>query len=297
MKYVSSTFFLILLILSPSFADASYTFNSNLKLGDQGSEVLELQKALNSLSNIQIASYGSGSPGFETNFFGILTHQAVVEFQNMYAKDVLYPIGLASGTGYVGSLTRTKLNALLQNIAQPKDISIFPEENEDLGVPEEDDNNVVRDLNPETFTLRDPAAFAKGGSLEDIFDIGEIVDSLMEDLLGELIDLSGINDFLDGIDLGVGGVSIAGTGRPFGGRVLYSLRCNCSTGYWLIIGPPKGGKFHFISQDYREYTLPRVGVWTVGLHYPGGRCRIVTGDSCTTLPTDGKIDGFVGSSK
>lgn len=84
----------------------------NLSLGATGSDVRELQILLNQDPSTRVAETGVGSPGQETEYFGELTKQAVIRFQEKYRSEVLTPVALARGNGYVGSYTRAKLQSL-----------------------------------------------------------------------------------------------------------------------------------------------------------------------------------------
>lgn len=84
----------------------------NLRVGDVGEDVRVLQRFLNQNPLTQVAQSGPGGPLQESIYFGSLTRAAVVRFQELYASEVLSPLGLSRGTGFVGSLTRQKINTL-----------------------------------------------------------------------------------------------------------------------------------------------------------------------------------------
>ena len=99
-------------LTTPVSLGSSYQFVRNLKLGMMGEDVKRLQQFLNARGLI-IAPSGAGSPGNETTYFGGRTHSALVRFQEQYAEEILVPVRLSRGSGYFGSGTRAKINALL----------------------------------------------------------------------------------------------------------------------------------------------------------------------------------------
>jgi hypothetical protein len=90
-------------------------FAKYLQYRQTNADIKRLQIFLNSDQATQVAKSGAGSPGKETNYFGLLTYKAVIKFQEKYAKDVLAPWGFVKGTGYVGKTTLAKINELIGN--------------------------------------------------------------------------------------------------------------------------------------------------------------------------------------
>lgn len=77
----------------------------SLNLGSKGDEVKSLQQLL--------LKEGVYPNGLVSGYFGKLTKEAVVRFQEKYANEVLKPYGLTKGSGLVGPGTRKKMNELL----------------------------------------------------------------------------------------------------------------------------------------------------------------------------------------
>ena len=84
-------------------SSTGFTFTRNLQVGATDSEVIQVQKFLNSHGAV-IASTGAGSPGNESSYFGAKTKAAVIKWQKAN--------GVSPASGYWGPLTRAKANAL-----------------------------------------------------------------------------------------------------------------------------------------------------------------------------------------
>lgn len=92
-------------------AGAGYTFNTNLTVGSKGADVMNLQKTLNMSADTRVAASGAGSPGMETSTFGPATKAAVIKFQVKH--------GITPAAGYVGAVTRAKLNSMGGTVVPP----------------------------------------------------------------------------------------------------------------------------------------------------------------------------------
>lgn len=95
--------------LSNQTISNNFTFTKNLYPGDQDPEVKALQQFLNN-NGYTISTSGGGRPGYETDYFGNLTKQALIKFQENYAAQILTPSGFSHGTGIFGPATRDFVN-------------------------------------------------------------------------------------------------------------------------------------------------------------------------------------------
>jgi peptidoglycan hydrolase-like protein with peptidoglycan-binding domain len=74
-----------------------------MSIGQTSENVRALQSCLAEDSSVY-------PEGLITAYFGLRTQQAVIRFQEKFASEILTPSGLTRGTGFVGFLTRQKLN-------------------------------------------------------------------------------------------------------------------------------------------------------------------------------------------
>jgi Putative peptidoglycan binding domain len=82
------------------------TFTRDLTLGDVGPDVLALQEFLNAQGGeAQVATTGPGSPGNETEYYGLYTETAVARWQTME--------NISPAQGYFGPITRAAVIAML----------------------------------------------------------------------------------------------------------------------------------------------------------------------------------------
>jgi peptidoglycan hydrolase-like protein with peptidoglycan-binding domain len=92
--------------LSVSVEQKELSFKRNLSLGMRGDDVKLLQETLIAKGVWQRLDIEA------TGYFGYITQESVIKYQEKYALEVLEPLGLIKGTGFIGPSTRSHLEKL-----------------------------------------------------------------------------------------------------------------------------------------------------------------------------------------
>lgn len=330
---ISYLYFLVALVGVFSFFSLSaqaVVFSRTLKMGDKGEDVRSLQQILNSSADTQVAAIGIGSKGQETDTFGSKTHSAVLRFQAKYRTEILDPAGLSAPTGIVGPATRNKLNSfdtvsfetpapLISSLAPAPEPPVYQ------SVPTQ--SNTVS-ANPNTKRVEEAIAIVDSIGKKQGFDTAKLQlakDALRAqaatttDLTAQflsvlaksskplttlpkisLLEKSQQNASNLLVKIGLIKPAQAQAGIPFGGYLVFPFYCTCSYN-WLVTITPLPPSFAVLlsyyegTQIYANYTLP-FATAMLGFYSTGAQCAIYYGYGCATIPTEGLIYGFVGSS-
>jgi peptidoglycan hydrolase-like protein with peptidoglycan-binding domain len=102
-KGIFATFLVFAFVFAAASTASAYTHSVTLKMGSTGSQVTELQKALNAKGFV-VSATGAGSAGMESPYFGAKTKAAVMAFQaaNMLTADGV--VGPMSGAKLAGTV-------------------------------------------------------------------------------------------------------------------------------------------------------------------------------------------------
>ena len=323
--------FLLLISLGVR-ADAqtlSGAVTSNLSVGSSGPQVIALQRILNLNADTQIATAGQGSPGNETPYFGSLTRAAVIRFQQKYAAQILAPAGLSQANGFVGSYTRTMLNAVslvaaskansnpavttpstttsppaisaatttsnpnLQNASQFLAIIDSAETKKGVSSSAIDQiNQAVLQQLATTTDLR--AAFLKQARTSTNQSL-----AMSQSLFSKTLTILG--NALDSVFGPEQAYAQAAAGTPFGGALIFPFYCNESFN-WLITLTPLPPSYAVLlsytpfTEAFLSYNLPYASD-LLGFYDTGdGDCVFGFGIFSYDLPTEGLIEPIVGSS-
>lgn len=277
----------------------------------------QLQKILNMDADTTVQTVGPGSPGEETDYFGVLTYDAVVRFQEKYREEILMPNGLSYGTGFVGSSTIEELSSLHGGVATPpvqtpismvSPISTTQTNpnlvNLDKFLSAIDEVSKKQGMSPSAVEL------AKAQVLKDAATSTDLREAFMR-LVGGVSSSGDRSTLSRAVEGAVGFIERAfAPGRafaqtadgstPFGGALLYSFFCTCS-GNWLVTVEPLPPTFVTLltyqpgSQAFLSYNIPETS-WLLGGYTAGGLCSVIVGPGCAVLPSEGTISPMTGSS-
>jgi hypothetical protein len=90
-------------VVGEVFGAEKFVFTRDMYLGLRlNPDVKELQDRLRTEGLYTLST--------STAYFGVTTRDAVIRYQEKYADEILKPLGLTKGTGFVGPYTRAKLN-------------------------------------------------------------------------------------------------------------------------------------------------------------------------------------------
>lgn len=290
-------FIVILLVPAPLFA-AELT--RTLTIGMRGQDVRALQQFLNTDSETRIAETGAGSPGNETDYFGVATKRALIKFQEKYRSEILTPINLTRGTGIFGERTRTKVTAVKTitqktvTIKTPTQKTTTPTGTTTTPSPRVLDNVTPAVGNPNLVNLEySISEIRKIGKIQGVSDSElAIVESAIREVTATSTDL--MKQFIETANisqkpittqapspritlnikniagsilskLGVAKIAHAAvvTGAvPFGGTLVGVVPCTCSPDVWLLTMKPVGPTYATV--------LSYVGGTQLFAHYDAG---------------------------
>lgn len=303
-------------------------FERPLGLGMVGEDVRALQVELNKSADTRISLSGVGSPGRESDYFGVKTQQAVQRFQEKYRAEILAPNGLSRGTGFVGTSTLKLLSRLQKNttastpppVSTPTTATSTPSSS--VTVQETASRYTNTGGLDATFAAMERVGAKQGftatqlallesemraaASATTTNFMAEFVKRVMKDTpspapvtFGDQVHAL----FADFQKVFLPKSALAEAGIPFGGAIVSVYPCYCSASWYLTITPlPPTGvtlmNYTIGTQLYLTQTLnaPHPGIQTLGFYIVGPQCLIPIGTGCAPLPTEGNITPIVGSS-
>jgi peptidoglycan hydrolase-like protein with peptidoglycan-binding domain/uncharacterized protein (UPF0332 family) len=178
----------LLLVLLPSAAKAAPTecsFSQTLEMGVIDESVRCLQQYLNA-TGFEIASEGPGSPGNETNKYGLLTEAAVVKWQE---ANGVYP-----AMGIFGPVSQAAYRKDAGSTAAPVESAVPSSTEEDLATAQAELDKLlqmalgVQASGPSVSAPVIPVPQVAGVSTDAKSDLQESAESFVEDAMDMILD-------------------------------------------------------------------------------------------------------------